>query len=318
MTSFQTVSIIPCWGKREGKSADILRWQLEWFHSLLIPPSVFHAGGGVSLGYTPNPLHPLKSPSKSSSFFFRGFVCFSKFFSFLKISFVWYGQPLSSTIIEKIFNCMWPSLQLHVLKQQLTWSPSSYMCSTQLTWSPSSYMCSTQLTWSPSSYMCSSNGSHDLPLNDVCVLYWICLISCFVPVWWACLVTTVTIAAASPCSLFTCTDHWGWHPCECVCVCVSGWVVMPLDSQPHGFEFKPSTGKFSCPWTSSSHTSPPSCDGDLEFSGVLIHWPLLVYQLRVQVGLWVPTPISWESWSVLLQAPSRAPGVCLHWLIVPT
>ena len=27
------------------------------------------------------------------------------------------------------------------------------------------------------------------------------------------------------------------------------------------------TGKFSCPSTSSSHTSPPSCDKDLEFSG---------------------------------------------------
>ena len=36
----------------------------------------------------------------------------------------------------------------------------------------------------------------------------------------------------------------------------------------------------------------PAVMGDLEFSGVQIHWPLLVNQLRVQVGLRVPTPIS--------------------------
>ena len=46
------------------------------------------------------------------------------------------------------------------------------------------------------------------------------------------------------------------------------------------------TGKISCPST-SSHTSPPSCDGDLEFSGVQIHWSLLVNQLRVQVHVTV-------------------------------
>ena len=49
--------------------------------------------------------------------------------------------------------------------------------------------------------------------------------------------------------------------------------------------------KLSCPST-FSHTSPPSCDGDLEFSRVQIYWPWLANQLRVQVGLRVPTPIS--------------------------
>ena len=68
---------------------------------------------------------------------------------------------------------------------------------------------------------------------------------------------------------------------------------MPLDSQPRVVSSNQAlTGKFSCPSTSSSHTSPHSCDGDLEFSGVQIHWPWFVNQLRVQVGLWVPTPIS--------------------------
>ena len=51
--------------------------------------------------------------------------------------------------------------------------------------------------------------------------------------------------------------------CVCVRVCVSSSYALGL-----GCKFKPSTS-----------------DGDLEFSGVQIHWPLLVYQLRVQVGL---------------------------------
>ena len=42
---------------------------------------------------------------------------------------------------------------------------------------------------------------------------------------------------------------------------------MLLDQQSLGCEFHPSTDRiFSCPSTSSSHTSPPICDGDLEFS----------------------------------------------------
>ena len=93
---------------------------------------------------------------------------------------------------------------------------------------------------------------------------------------------------------------------------------MLLDLQPQDCEFKPNTDrKLSCLSTSSSHTSPPRSDGDLEFFGVQIHWPWLVNKLRIQVGLWVPISISCESWSVLLGAPSPAPGVCLHWLKVP-
>ena len=73
----------------------------------------------------------------------------------------------------------------------------------------------------------------------------------------------------------------------CMCVCVSSMLLDPrvVSSNPA------LTGKLSF-LSASSHTSPPSCDGDLEFSGVQIHWPWLVNQLMVQVGLWVPTPIS--------------------------
>ena len=75
---------------------------------------------------------------------------------------------------------------------------------------------------------------------------------------------------------------------------------MLLDSQPMGCEFKPSTDrktflslnrKTFLSFNIFPHQA-TSCDGDLEFSGVQIHWPLLVNQLRVQVGLRVPTPIS--------------------------
>ena len=112
---------------------------------------------------------------------------------------------------------------------------------------------------------------------------------------------------------------------------------MPLDSQPKGCKFKSSTDrKIFSPSTSFFHTSPASCDGDLEF-GVQIHWPWLVNQLRVQVGLWGANSLAMACQSAkgpggtlgahthklralvsLWQVPSPAPGVCLHKLIVPT
>ena len=112
-----------------------------------------------------------------------------------------------------------------------------------------------------------------------------------------------------------------WSRCVClfarVCVCVIEQLCSWTDN-PRIVSSNPAlTGILSCP-SISSHTSPPSCDGDLEFSGVQIHWPWLVNQLRVQVGLQVPTPISRKSWSIHLRAPSSARGVCLYWLIVTT
>ena len=93
--------------------------------------------------------------------------------------------------------------------------------------------------------------------------------------------------------------------CECVCACVCvhacirvservcGRVAELLRSwskNPRVVSLNPAqTEKLLCPRTSSSYTSPSSWD--LEFSGVQIHLPLLVNQLRVQVGLRVPTHI---------------------------
>ena len=86
----------------------------------------------------------------------------------------------------------------------------------------------------------------------------------------------------------------------CLCVSLSACLFVvaewlnnyALGLTPQGWEFKPSTDKKLSCLSTSSHTSPPNCDGDLKFSGVQIHWPWLVNQLRVQVGLRVPTPIS--------------------------
>ena len=74
-------------------------------------------------------------------------------------------------------------------------------------------------------------------------------------------------------------------------VCARAYMLYSWTNNPRVVSSNPAlTGKLSCPQTSSSHTSVPSCDGGLEFFGVQIHWSLLMNQLRVQVGLRVPTP----------------------------
>ena len=54
-------------------------------------------------------------------------------------------------------------------------------------------------------------------------------------------------------------------------------------------ETKDNSRKLSC-FSISSHITLPSCDGDLEFSGMKIHWPWLVNQLRVRWDLWCSHP----------------------------
>ena len=86
------------------------------------------------------------------------------------------------------------------------------------------------------------------------------------------------------------------YVCACLCVCENECVIEWLSSYAlrlitPGMSNRALTENF-LPSTSSSYTSPHSCDRDLEFPGVQIQWPWLVNQLGVQVGLWVPTPIS--------------------------
>ena len=62
----------------------------------------------------------------------------------------------------------------------------------------------------------------------------------------------------------------------------------------------------------SINTSPPvhlAANGNLEFSGVQIHWPFLIHQPG-SGGTSGAHTSGWERWSVLLRVPSQAPGVC--------
>ena len=61
-------------------------------------------------------------------------------------------------------------------------------------------------------------------------------------------------------------------------------------------------GKLSCPST-FPHTSPPSCDGDLEFSGVQIHAFPKIHT--------IPTTVLWASF--LTETSVKAPLVFQNW-----
>ena len=94
------------------------------------------------------------------------------------------------------------------------------------------------------------------------------------------------------------------YVCMYVCMWVPGGVVV----RPWAHILSPSP----CGVRSPSNTSPPvhpAANGNLEFSGVQIHWPFLIHQPG-SGGTSGAHTSGWERWSVLLRVPSQAPGVC--------
>ena len=117
--------------------------------------------------------------------------------------------------------------------------------------------------------------------------------------------------------------------CVCVCVCVScgtvaGW-SRPLARNPRVvkpqqvFVILSIHENGMVVHLTSLHTSPPSCDGYLEFSRVQIRWPCLTKnQLSKGPGGTSGAHTQQLRGMVrLLRVPSPAPGACEHWLTVP-
>ena len=110
--------------------------------------------------------------------------------------------------------------------------------------------------------------------------------------------------------------------CVCVrvraCVCVCAWVGVggcgggggsgagwpSGDCQPRG-------GRFKSP---PAPTSPPSCNGYLEYSGVQVHLSLSHTSTMVRVGLRVPTPFPERRSQASCEFLARLQEFALHWL----
>jgi len=116
--------------------------------------------------------------------------------------------------------------------------------------------------------------------------------------------------------------------CECVlsvlcaCVWVCGhWWLSGLDSgvliKRLGVCWHDVQSSFSIQRTPNIIPTPvhPAVMGTQHLLGGKFPSPCLTHQLGVQVRLQVPTPISWETWSGLLQVSNPAPGGCIHWII---
>ena len=116
----------------------------------------------------------------------------------------------------------------------------------------------------------------------------------------------------------------------CVCVCVAatvaGWlrplahntrVVSSSLSGPKVFVILSTHENGMVVHLTPLHTSPPSCDGYLEFSRVQIPWPCLTKPAKGPGGTSGARTQQLRGMVRLLRVSSPASGVCEHWLTVP-
>ena len=92
--------------------------------------------------------------------------------------------------------------------------------------------------------------------------------------------------------------------CVCVCVCVhaGSWLAKWLKHLTVNLEV-----------AGSSPTSPPSCNGYLEYSGVQVHLTLSHASAMAQVGLRVPTPFAERRSQASCKFLARLQEFALHW-----